>query len=202
EEHFWGLDHTALARRLARAWNLPPRFAAVAGHLGLAAETAAPLGADSRLLQIVQLAVALLKEHDNPLHLPCPPPVHELADGLGFTAEDIDRLEATARRLMTEEPPARNWQAPAAAPLLLDVLTLAADNRRLRQETVIDRLERELDCLQATVESQDASFAQRLEEGKLGAMAEFAAGAGHEINNPLAVISGQAQYLIRSLEEP
>src|SRR5207237_10518135 len=98
---------------------------------------------------------------------------------LGFAATDIGRPEAAARRLVAEEPATRNWQAPAAAPLLLDVLTLAADNRRLRQETVIDRLERELDCLQATVESQDASFAQKLEEGKLGAMAEFAAGAGH-----------------------
>src|SRR5262249_43147572 len=31
---------------------------------------------------------------------------------------------------------------------------------------------------------------------KLAALAEFAAGAGHEINNPLAVISGQAQYVL------
>ena len=31
---------------------------------------------------------------------------------------------------------------------------------------------------------------------KLEALAEFAAGAAHEINNPLAVISGQAQYLL------
>ena len=30
-------------------------------------------------------------------------------------------------------------------------------------------------------------------------MAELAAGAGHEINNPLAVISGQAQYLLKQL---
>jgi two-component system NtrC family sensor kinase len=36
----------------------------------------------------------------------------------------------------------------------------------------------------------------RLRDGRLIALAEFAAGAGHEINNPLAVISGQAQYLL------
>jgi len=40
------------------------------------------------------------------------------------------------------------------------------------------------------------SFAQRLEAEKLAALAEFAAGAGHEINNPLAVISGRAQLLL------
>ena len=33
-------------------------------------------------------------------------------------------------------------------------------------------------------------------------MAELAAGAGHEINNPLAVISGQAQYLLGHEPEP
>ena len=36
-----------------------------------------------------------------------------------------------------------------------------------------------------------------LERAKLEALAEFAAGAGHEINNPLAVISGRAQLLLR-----
>ncbi len=35
---------------------------------------------------------------------------------------------------------------------------------------------------------------------KLSALAELAAGAGHEINNPLAVISGQAQYLLKQLQ--
>jgi signal transduction histidine kinase len=36
-----------------------------------------------------------------------------------------------------------------------------------------------------------------LEAVKLAALAEFAAGAGHEINNPLAVIVGRAQLLLR-----
>ena len=41
----------------------------------------------------------------------------------------------------------------------------------------------------------------RLEELKLDALAEFAAGAGHEINNPLAIISGHAQILLRKTED-
>jgi signal transduction histidine kinase len=36
-----------------------------------------------------------------------------------------------------------------------------------------------------------------LEAAKLAALAEFAAGAGHEINNPLTVIVGRAQLLLR-----
>ena len=46
----------------------------------------------------------------------------------------------------------------------------------------------------ATLETR---FDERLEEEKLEALAEFAAGAGHEINNPLAVISGRAQLFLR-----
>ena len=36
----------------------------------------------------------------------------------------------------------------------------------------------------------------------MAAMAEFAAGAGHEINNPLAVIAGRAQLLLRDESDP
>lgn len=46
------------------------------------------------------------------------------------------------------------------------------------------------------------TFDQRLEAEKLAALAEFAAGAGHEINNPLAVISGRAQLLLAGEKDP
>ena len=36
----------------------------------------------------------------------------------------------------------------------------------------------------------------------MAALAEFAAGAGHEINNPLAVIAGRAQLLLRDETDP
>jgi signal transduction histidine kinase len=41
---------------------------------------------------------------------------------------------------------------------------------------------------------------EELRSLKLRALAELAAGAAHEINNPLAVISGQAQHLLKSEE--
>jgi signal transduction histidine kinase len=41
-----------------------------------------------------------------------------------------------------------------------------------------------------------------LERAKLAALAEFAAGAGHEINNPLAVIAGRVQLLLRGERDP
>jgi signal transduction histidine kinase len=48
----------------------------------------------------------------------------------------------------------------------------------------------------------EAHFAERLLEEKLHALGEFAAGAGHEINNPLAVISGRAQLFLRHEVDP
>jgi signal transduction histidine kinase len=48
----------------------------------------------------------------------------------------------------------------------------------------------------------ECRFDRRLEEEKLEALAEFAAGAGHEINNPLAVISGRAQLFLRHEQDP
>ena len=49
---------------------------------------------------------------------------------------------------------------------------------------------------------ESTDFQQALEAAKLEAMAEFAAGAGHEINNPLTVISGRAQLLLREETDP
>ncbi|MBN1395005.1 MAG: hypothetical protein JW959_08275 [Pirellulales bacterium] len=48
----------------------------------------------------------------------------------------------------------------------------------------------------------ESDFQRLLETEKLEAMAEFAAGAGHEINNPLTVISGRAQLLLRDEIDP
>ncbi len=45
-------------------------------------------------------------------------------------------------------------------------------------------------------------FAQTLLAEKLEAMAEFAAGAGHEINNPVAVIAGRAQLFLQGETDP
>ena len=54
----------------------------------------------------------------------------------------------------------------------------------------------------ARLASLEGEFQARLETEKLAAMAEFAAGAGHEINNPLTVIAGRAQLSLREEEDP
>ena len=48
----------------------------------------------------------------------------------------------------------------------------------------------------------ETRFEETVERAKLNAMAEFAAGAGHEINNPVAVIAGRAQLFLRTETDP
>jgi signal transduction histidine kinase len=76
------------------------------------------------------------------------------------------------------------WQAWAAL-----VLERSVVERRL--QTLVAAVRRDLDEREA-----------RSRDAKLEALAEFAAGAGHELNNPLAVIVGRAQLLLGRSEDP
>lgn len=50
--------------------------------------------------------------------------------------------------------------------------------------------------------SEHSGFQRELESAKLRALAEFAAGAGHEINNPVATIVGYVQQLLAGETDP
>ncbi len=54
----------------------------------------------------------------------------------------------------------------------------------------------------ARLDELERRLAETVEREKLAAMAEFAAGAGHEINNPLAIIAGRAQLCLRDETDP
>jgi signal transduction histidine kinase len=63
-------------------------------------------------------------------------------------------------------------------------------------------LERRLQSLAASSRELIASQDTRLHKDKLDALSQFAAGAGHELNNPLAVVVGRAQLLLARSEDP
>ena len=77
-----------------------------------------------------------------------------------------------------------------------ELLRVAVENRRLQRQSTLLELEQDLDHLHQALRQQVRTEAGRLQTSKLEALAELSAGAGHEINNPLAVISMQAQYLL------
>jgi signal transduction histidine kinase len=64
------------------------------------------------------------------------------------------------------------------------------------------RLERRLQAVVGSLRRQVETEEERLRQGKLEALGEFAAGAGHELNNPLAVVVGRAQLLLARAGEP
>jgi signal transduction histidine kinase len=191
QERHWGLGHAALARRLARRWGLPGWLAAVVGHLALPPDTAEAFGADPALFHVARLAARHAQREAGDLGLPGAEFAAEAAQALG-----LPPAEADAPGPAPAEVPAPAWEPPAAQPLLRDLLAVAAENRRLRDVPLQERLEREVDALHRSLEEEVRRGAERLRERKLEALAEFAAGAGHEINNPLAVILGQAQYML------
>ncbi len=63
-------------------------------------------------------------------------------------------------------------------------------------------MERRLQAVVRGSRSNAEGEQERLRSAKLDALAEFAAGAGHELNNPLAVIVGRAQLLLGQAHEP
>jgi signal transduction histidine kinase len=194
ERRHWGLDQAALGRRLARRWGLPPWLAAVVGYLGLPPEDARRCGGAPDLFAVVRLAVALAQGRGAPLRLACGTP-EESAAALGLAPAALEELGRDA----PDAVPPPSTGCPADTPLLADLLALAAENRRLRDVPTLRRGEGEADALADALQEARAGEAERLRAQKLASMAELAAGAGHEINNPLAVISGQAQFLLNKL---
>lgn len=71
--------------------------------------------------------------------------------------------------------------------------TLAATSAQLIEQ---------LRMLPSSTPHLDPAAETRLRDLKLEAMAEFAAGAGHEINNPVATIAGRSALLLKSETDP
>jgi signal transduction histidine kinase len=184
----WGLTHDAIFRRTASRWRLPHWLCAVVGSLGLPPEIAAKLGADERLFSVVNAAVAACEASGQRLGLAVPPGIsEELAReaGKAIPAEPDDEPEPDLETLLV----VRLLKAAARA------CRAEAANRLADAHASIDRLHAELREL-------EGRFETRVRDARLSGLAELAAGAGHEINNPLAVILGNAQHLLARTDEP
>ncbi|CAN5638192.1 hypothetical protein BH23PLA1_BH23PLA1_25620 [soil metagenome] len=188
EQEWFGQSLAMFGRSLARRWGCEP---------------------------IVSDAAWLIEVHSGELD-----PLAEDPDGLALLRKAVAWAERTPwslrrqgpRSLAESDPPLR-WLMAEVQSLCgpglvgggpLDIEELVRSTaRRLRQES-LNRLElvAERDQLgkdlEATIEAINhrhgqAEEARRLD--KLEALAEFSAGASHELNNPLAVIVGRAQLL-------
>ncbi|WZO96336.1 ATP-binding protein [Isosphaeraceae bacterium EP7] len=90
---------------------------------------------------------------------------------------------------------------PADAARLLRHPTLEAWRAWAGRVSDRDRLARRLDAVVHSHRSHLGDETRSKQSDHLGALAEFAAGASHEMNNPLAVILGRAQLLLAATRD-
>ncbi len=91
---------------------------------------------------------------------------------------------------------------PHCERLLPKLLRSAARTRRVVHDHRLRTAERDTDRLHQLLAELRRDFEQAVRDAKLTGLAELAAGAGHEINNPLAIISGHAQRLRKVIVQP
>jgi signal transduction histidine kinase len=197
----WGLDQNAIARRLAHRWRLPDWIASALGNMSLPLAAARAVVPDTDLFSVAQLAVIEAERRTHSLGL-------STGVDRGTVLAELDLDDALADELWTlsAEEPAANPAAldpdPHSVPLVANLLKMAGESRRRNGAALVVRLENRMDDLHRAVVRVGAEGDDRARDAKLAALAELAAGAGHEINNPLAVISGHAQRLFRSEPDP
>ncbi|MDY3556809.1 HAMP domain-containing sensor histidine kinase [Gemmata sp. JC717] len=196
----WGLDQGAVARRLANRWRLPEWVASALGNFNLPVAAARALVPDLGSFLLAQFAALETERRLGSLGL----------------AEGAGRAELLAELKLTDAAAETLWSAGAPAeplshtldpnphkvPLVVNLLKMAGESRRRNGAALVARLEDRLDDLHRAVARVGGEADTRARDAKLRALAELAAGAGHEINNPLAVISGHAQRLYRTEPDP
>jgi len=185
ERPICGLDHHAAGAKLAERWGLPTLFKDVMLLHGLP-YGAIPETPHKRVVAMVTLADAICRRMSLGWsgNLSIGPDEDELCRGLGLSVARIDRAlpklyEATSSRCrdlgLGEEP---------SQQLLIESI-LRANGRLGRLNHELAEANRRLDAAQT----------QLTETRALTRLGEMTAGAAHEMNNPLTVISARAQSL-------
>jgi signal transduction histidine kinase len=179
-------------RQLIRRAKVPTWLRDILLALDLPIEESDERGGIDRWVWLLQTAVGLVAK-------PVPHESHSLATnackklGLSWT----DELE-----LMTDLlPPVPALVSESSSSLLVRTLRLQQNQPARTLSFTVNQLEKEVEDLRARLTKMPYLESEMLRQQKLTAVAELAAGAGHEINNPLAVISGQAQYLLKSEQD-
>ena len=101
-----------------------------------------------------------------------------------FAALETSHVPSDLRQRLDGKMARGGWEAWA---------TMVADRSLLER-----RVQTVVASMRDRIETEEIQLAKR----KLDALGEFAGGAGHELNNPLAVIVGRAQLLLARTEDP
>lgn len=191
QQRHWGLDAVAIGRRLAGRWRLPPWVTATIGFLRTSPDDAGRLGIPDGIYDVVRASVRAVERRIGMF-------------GLTEATVEDDRLFSEAARLVDQLPEPTPVSQPDSAPrwIVTRLLRTCAQARRATGAVWLADAEARVDLLTESLASLRANFDDAVRAARLDSMAEFAAGASHEINNPLAVISGHAQLLLSHEAEP
>jgi signal transduction histidine kinase len=131
---------------------------------------------------------------------------HAIYLGAMLTRWDEWFLAARLDEITSTNPPPHN---PIASPSLVTAdfpnaraVSDEAWRRWLLEIPGVQTLLPKLVAQQCSMPGMHAHFEARLQVAKLDALKEFAYGAGHELNNPLANIASRAQTLLREESNP
>ena len=169
QRSLWSLDQDAVARRLMRRWNVPAWVSDVVGRLALSKEIAHGLVFDLKLFRIVQAAVLLVEQQGDGLNLAVTVGIQEAMADLGLSAADIDVGGVEPAHARPTPVASLQSSPPHANPLLAELIGLAADNHRLRENESLERLEREHDQLHQLIQGGQQADTERLQALKLEA---------------------------------
>jgi signal transduction histidine kinase len=210
----WGMRRAEVAWRLAVHWTVPTWAAVLMGRIDATPDAVVGFAGDRRLQAVVQVAVLLAEQAEARLFVADEFDLAAALAELGLRSADLDSIrERYAAEAKLDEWFTRTWTDPRTISGLPERLVgqLSQSVRRDERNDAItlapsvhassEPLE-QLGKPVLRLPGADATdlvdlYAERVEAAKLAAVAEFAAGASHEINNPLAVISGQSQYLLK-----
>ena len=191
ERPILGMDHHAAGAHIAAMWSLPETVRAAVELHGTPYERL-PETPARRVVGIVSIADALCRRLGLGWsgNMAATPDDRELAERMGLNPERVESLiarlyEATSSRCrdlgLGEEP---------SQQLLIESI--------LRANARLGRLNQELNEANRALDEAQQRLAESRAMVRLG---EMTAGAAHELNNPLTVISGRAQALLSRLRD-
>jgi two-component system NtrC family sensor kinase len=194
ERQRWGLSASAVARRLSIRWRLPSWVSTTVGLLRLNSEDAVAAGALDGLFRVVQTAVAAAERVVGSIGLTDPSTADVYQP---LFSESVALAEDASKKCNYGE---QHQQVPIK--LLIRLLRATAQARRASGTFLLADCESQIDHLTGALAELRADIGTRVRDAKLASLAEFAAGASHEINNPIAVIRGHAQLLLNREDDP
>lgn len=177
----FGLSERAITRRLVTRWKIPQWAGATLANIHHEPADAIRFGAHPQYDRFLREVLVRSAKAGFPL---------------GFSGESVESVATPTPREF------RDIENPYELKLLPRLLRMAAKARKSQAVSTQHLLDNQTDQLHQYVRQSRQEFRHEVRAERLAGLAELAAGAGHEINNPLAVIVGTAQLLRSKQLEP